>query len=180
MPQKVCLGALWKISQLTMESTDARLLGARHMSLNCCCFLQTTVKKYSIENWKEIFLLNPHRALTHSGCACAWINHCNPSYGVWNFAWRTASASGQQAMASVLCCKLNRGRLRGFWLGCAGHSRRVLQVEPSASLLTRTEAPTTPEQAEGLAEPLRAWFTSSCPLQSVRKLTTALHGRLLL
>ena len=100
MPQKVCLGALWKISQLTMESTDARLLGARHMSLNCCCFLQTTVKKYSIENWKEIFLLNPHRALTHSGCACAWINHCNPSYGVWNFAWRTASASGQQWLQS--------------------------------------------------------------------------------
>ena len=100
MPQKICLGALWKFSQLTMESTDARLLGARHMSLNCYCFLQTTVKKYSIENWKEIFLSNPHTALTHLGYACAWIHHCNPSCRVWNFAWWAASTSGQRWLQS--------------------------------------------------------------------------------
>ena len=111
MPQKICLGALWKFSQLTMESTYARLLGARHMSLNCYCFLQTTVKKYSIGNWKEIFLLNPHRALTHLGYACAWIHHCNPSYGVWNFAWWTASTVGSSGFSPTLQTEQKAQRL---------------------------------------------------------------------
>ena len=121
MPQKICLGALWKISQLTMESTYARLLGARHMSLNCYCFLQTTVKKYSIENWKEIFLLNPHRALTHLGYACAWIHHCNPSYGVWNLAWWMASTSGQQWLQSY-SANWTEGSEAFGWVVQATHS----------------------------------------------------------
>lgn len=50
------------IPQLTVESTDARLLGARHVSLNNYCFLKATVKKYSIEDWKEIVFLNACRA----------------------------------------------------------------------------------------------------------------------
>lgn len=35
--------------QLTIESTDARLLGARHVSLNHYCFLKATAKKCSVE-----------------------------------------------------------------------------------------------------------------------------------
>lgn len=50
-PRKFFLKTFWKYSQVTIGNTDARLLGAQHVTVGSYCFLQAVVKKCAVETW---------------------------------------------------------------------------------------------------------------------------------
>lgn len=119
--------------QLTIECTGARLLGARHASLNNYCFPKATVMTYPIENWGEISLLNPCRALMHLDVLMPGVHHCSPVSGAQCFTWWTESTCKWQWLQPYPENLMKVGSQVSLGWNWAGHPPQVLYTGPRAS-----------------------------------------------